>query len=172
MSTMTHALAILVSVAAGPGGSAPNSGSAEDSFKAFIPRFEMALTRFVNGDATLWKRYASGRAAATIMGGWGGYERGGQVAARYDWAASQFVESGATVQVEYLSASVSGTLAYTVTIERSTVRPAGKDGPMPMALRATHVFEMENGEWKLVHRHADNAMERVGPGEVSTSRGR
>ncbi|WP_409527241.1 nuclear transport factor 2 family protein [Rhizobium sp. P28RR-XV] len=32
---------------------------------------------------------------------------------------------------------------------------AGQDGEIPMSLRVTEVFRREEGEWKLVHRHAD-----------------
>jgi hypothetical protein len=42
-----------------------------------------------------------------------------------------------------------------VAFERSTVRLADQPEPTPMALRVTHLYRRENGEWKLLHRHAD-----------------
>ena len=51
--------------------------------------------------------------------------------------------------IEYLSSGVSGDLAYTVAIERSAVRLVGQETAVPMALRATHIFRREEGEWTL-----------------------
>lgn len=70
------------------------------------------------------------------MGAWGAYERRWKEAGpRYDGAASRFRESGATVEVEYLSSYVSGDLAYTAAIERSEARVAGQEKPASMPPR-------------------------------------
>ena len=101
------------------------------------------------------------------MGAWGAYEMGwDEVGPRYDWAAARFGESGAEVEVEYLSSGVSGDLAYTVAIERSEVRLVDQDRPAPMVLRVTHIFRKEDGVWKLVHRHADPLMGKTAPATV------
>lgn len=144
------------------------SGKPTDtSLRAFLPRFEEATSRFVNGDPTLLKQNASRRDDATIVGAWGAYEKGwNEVGPRYDWAAARFRESGAEVKVEYLSSGTSGDLAYTVAIERSDARLADGDEPAPMALRVTHVFWKEAGLWKLVHRHADPLIAKTAPAAV------
>lgn len=136
----------------------------DSSFLAFLQRWETAQSRFINGDPTSWKQSASHRADATILGAFGGYgEKGWEVVgARYDWASSQYRESGATMRVEYLNIGVSGDLAFTVGIEHQTgARVAGQ--PSTRALRATQVFRREAGAWKLLHRHADPLMEKRAP---------
>jgi ketosteroid isomerase-like protein len=139
----------------------------DTSLQAFLPQFEEGTTRFLNGDPTLWKHHASRRDDAMIMGAWGAYEKGwDEVGPRYDWAAARFNESGAKVKVEYLASAVSGDLAYTVAIERSEVRLVDQDKPVPMALRITHIFRKEDGEWKLVLRHADPLMGKTAPTTV------
>lgn len=162
---MNEDLAGKVDVASGIG------EAADASLRAFLPRFEEATSRFINGDPALWKRIASRRDDATIVGAWGAYERGwNEVGPRYDWAAARFEESGARVEVEYLSSGVSGDLAYTVAIERSEAHLAGRDEPAPMALRVTHVFGKEDGDWKLVHRHADPLIDKTAPATVLRNR--
>ena len=137
------------------------SSASDSGFRTFLGQFEVGIRRFVNGDARMWKQHASQREDVTIMGAWGAYEKGWEEAAvRYDWAAARFKDSGAIPTFEYLASGASGDLAYTVTIERSEVRLVGQDVPAFMPLRVTHIFRKENGEWKLIHRHADPLMEQ------------
>ena len=53
-------------------------------------------------------------------------------------------------------------LAYTVSLEHTTASVNGAE-PRPYVLRVTTIFRREDGEWKVVHRHANAA---VDPGEV------
>jgi ketosteroid isomerase-like protein len=141
----------------------------DTGFQAFLREFEQGTTRFINGDAAAWKANASHRDDVTLMGGWGIVARGwADVGARYDWAAARFRDSGAVVNVEYVSTVVSGDLACTVAVERSTVRLIDQPNPAPMALRVTHAFRKEDGRWKLIHRHADPILETTAPGAVLT----
>jgi ketosteroid isomerase-like protein len=39
----------------------------------------------------------------------------------------------------------------------------------PWTLRVTHVYRREDGEWKIVHRHADHVpADQTAPAEAST----
>jgi ketosteroid isomerase-like protein len=139
----------------------------DPSFEAFLSQFEDGTSGFINGDNTLWLENASKRDAVTIMGAWGAFEKGwSEVKPRYDWAAARFVESGAEVEVEYISSVVSGDMAYTVAIERSKALIVGQDKPAPLALRVTHIYMKEDGVWKLMHRHADPLIEKTAPAAV------
>jgi ketosteroid isomerase-like protein len=59
-----------------------------------------------------------------------------------------------TFRFELVAAGVSGDLAYTVGYEHTAVSIDGVPAE-PYMLRVTHVYRRENGEWKIVHRHAD-----------------
>jgi ketosteroid isomerase-like protein len=149
------------------GAALSQTSAGEASLRSFLPQFEAGINGFINGDPTLWKKNASHRDDVTIMGGWGGLAKGWtEVDPWYDWAAARFKESGAGVKVEYISSEVSGNLAYTVAIERSEALVAGQDKPAAMTLRVTHIFRMEDGSWKLIHRHADPLIDKTAPAAV------
>ena len=134
-----------------------------------IPRFfrqwEEAQSRFLRGDPALWKQNASQQEDATIFGGFGGYEKGwAQVGPRYEWASSQYKDSGVKMNIEYISTTVRGDLGFTVTIERQEdVRFTSQQTPTQRALRVTQIFRKEEGSWKLLHRHADPLKEKKPP---------
>ncbi len=114
------------------------AGNTEASFPTFLAQWEEALSRFLNGDPTVWKQNSSQGEDATIFGAFGGYEKGwNEVGPRYDWAASQYRQSGARKQIEYLNTDVSGDLAFTVAIERDDVRVGKQEKPAPRGV-ASH----------------------------------
>ena len=144
----------------------PSIATADAGLRAFLPRWEEAQTRFINGDPTQWKQNASHRDDATILGAFGGYGEKGwdAVGTRYDWASSQYKSGGATLKVEYVTVVVSGDLGYTVAIERQQgARLGDQQDPSRRALRATQIFRREDGAWKLLHRHADPLIEKKAP---------
>jgi hypothetical protein len=134
------------------------------SFESFLRQFEEANTAFVNGDASLLLALVSRSEQTSIFGGFGGHEAGwSQVGPRYEWAASQFHPSGAKVEFEYLDKYAGLEAAYSVAIERCTVRYVDRPGEHPHALRTTMVFRKEDGDWKIVHRHADPLEQKSPP---------
>jgi ketosteroid isomerase-like protein len=100
----------------------------------------------------------------TAFFGWGGYERGwAEVSRRWDWAAEQF-KGGGPVTYEHLTAVTAPGLAVTTHIETARVRLRGTERPSEWSNRVTHVFRLEDGEWRLVHRHANRLEPRYEPG--------
>ena len=58
------------------------------------------------------------------------------------------------VNLEHTVVASSGDLACTVGFERSHVSIDGGP-PRDMTVRVTHIYRRIDGEWKLMHRHAD-----------------
>jgi ketosteroid isomerase-like protein len=137
---------------------------ADPEFRAFLVEFEDATSRFLNGDSSKWKQLLSSRDDATVLGAWGGFDKGpAQVRPRYEWSASRLTDIGSRIRVEYLASGVSGDLAFTVAIERGEIRRPDLDKPATVEMRVTDVFAKEGGKWKLLHRHADTITSSLAP---------
>ena len=85
----------------------------------------------------------------------------------FRWLATRF-SSCTDYRFELVAAGASGDLAYTLGYERFSFSMDG--GPVaPITLRVTHVYRREDGEWKIVHRHADvPPIDQTAPAEAST----
>jgi len=95
----------------------------------------------------------SERDPLTLLGAAMACETGAQRVRRdFEQVASWF--SGcASYDTEVVAAGASGDLAYTVVIEHTSATVRGE--PRSYRLRVTHVYRREDGEWRIVHRHAD-----------------
>ena len=77
-----------------------------------------------------------------------------EVAKTLECAASHYRDGEAT-GFENVAKYVTAELAYTVEIERCQAKVEGRDDITPIAVRTTTVFRLEDGTWKVVHRHTD-----------------
>jgi ketosteroid isomerase-like protein len=75
-----------------------------------------------------------------------------QLSADFAAVASWFSDSE-KYDVEVVAAGASGDLAYLVAYEHNIVKVKGQS--RTYSLRVTHVYRREDGQWKIVHRHAD-----------------
>ena len=66
------------------------------------------------------------------------------------------LRDGEITSFEVIVKYVTAELAYTVWIERQQARLGGMQDITPFTLRVTMIFRPEDGEWKIVHRHADS----------------
>ena len=127
--------------------------SEQNDLELAIQRMCAATIDFINGKTDAWKAMCSHRADATLFGGWGGHEKGWEeLSPRYDWAAARF--AGGDITFEELARYSSDDLACTIHFERMQARLAGGDATVPVNLRVSHVYRREDGDWKLVNRHA------------------
>jgi ketosteroid isomerase-like protein len=121
---------------------------------AFIERDHQSLDAIVKGDPGPKKRLYSRRDDVTLCNPFGAPARGWQeVAQTLERAASQLRE-GKALAFERISEYATADLAYIVEIERYHGE-VGSSEAAPNALRVTTVFRREDGEWRIVHRHAD-----------------
>ncbi|RWB84637.1 MULTISPECIES: NAD(P)H-dependent oxidoreductase [unclassified Mesorhizobium] len=127
------------------------------SFDAFMRQREKIAEDYVNGDPTSLKSIVTQSEPATFFSPRGDHLEGADaVAGRYERDAASFHRGGSS-DLEVLQASSSGDLAFWTGLQHAKAR-MGKNGqPAEMTLRVTEVFRLEDGGFKLVHRHADPA---------------
>ncbi len=132
-----------------------NKDTRDLSVREAIERLHAAMAKVAMGDTSAIKALYSHTVDATSFYGWGGYEKGWDgVARRWDWAGSQF--QGGTVSYENVTTVVTADMFFVTDIETySSQRMAGVEGMTGWSNRVTHVFRRENGDWRLVHRHAN-----------------
>jgi ketosteroid isomerase-like protein len=129
--------------------------AAVDDVGELIEQFHLAQGEVVKGNPKPVKRLFSHREDVTLNNPFGPPVRGWeQVAATTDRAASPF-RDGELTSIEIVAKHVTAELAYVVEIERGEAKIGGSEEITPWALRATMIFRPEDGEWKIVHRHAD-----------------
>lgn len=126
----------------------------DDAFLKALEQEPALQAAMLNGDPGPMISYWAHREDITVFGGWGRTEKGHKpVTDAMRWAGSRFTGTDA-VDLEHLVIGSSGDLAYTAGFERSHVSVDG--GPRAdMTLRVTHIYRRIDGDWKLIHRHAD-----------------
>jgi ketosteroid isomerase-like protein len=117
-----------------------------------LPRQRTAEHAIHNGDAeprlALWSRQDPVTVFGAKLSGstWPDLEQ------MFRHVASWFTDS-TEYEFEVIAAGASGDLAYTVGYERNQVKVDGR--PRTYTLRVTHAYRREDGQWRIVHRHAD-----------------
>ena len=128
---------------------------ASDDLDRVIERFDLAQGEFLKGNPEPMNELFSHREDVTLNNplsppahGWE------QVAATMERAASQF-RHGELGYYETIEKRVTPELAYVVRVERAEAKVGVREDLARIALRVTMILRPEDGEWKIVHRHAD-----------------
>jgi ketosteroid isomerase-like protein len=136
----------------------------DDALDKSLEEMTASLAAILNGNPGPAINSWAASDDVTLFGAGGPIEKGHKpVTDTMRWVGSRFTGCEA-MDVENTVVASSGDLAYTVGFERSHVSIDG--GPArDMTVRVTHIYRRIDGEWKLMHRHADfpPADQRVTP---------
>jgi len=133
------------------------------AFGQFMEERERLSNTYIEGKAEALHPILATADPATFFGPDGGCATGADaVKSAYDRGAEAFAP-GSRGHFDVLQKGMSGTLAFWTGYQRADMRMKGRPDPVSMVLRTTEVFRLEDGAWKLVHRHADFGKD--GPGE-------
>jgi ketosteroid isomerase-like protein len=120
-----------------------------------IEQYHRALDVFGTGDPEPNKKLFSRRDDVTLANPFGPPVRGWNEVEKVMENAVAQLREGEPIRFERISEYATDDLAYTVWIERSRMKVGGADEMAPTALRVTTIFRLEDGEWRIAHRHAD-----------------
>jgi len=122
---------------------------------SFLDEYHRALDAFFRGDPQPAKRLYTHRQDATLANPFGPVAIGWpNVEETMDRAASNYRDGKAT-GFDTLASCVTRDLAYVVEVERFEAKVGGGDDMASGALRVTSILRPEDGQWRVVHRHAD-----------------
>lgn len=131
-----------------------NNMSDLDTFlESVLPMLTTADTALHNGDASQRKAVWSHDESVTVFGAAVSKKGWDEIGPAFDWLEKQF-SNCASFEYEVVSAGVGSDLAYIVGVEHTTASVRGEP-PSPYSLRVTTILRREDGQWKVVHRHAD-----------------
>ena len=131
--------------------------AAVDDVDGLIERFYLAQGEFLKGNPEPVKKLFSHREDVTHANPYGPPVRGPDEVAKAIDHSSSLRTDGEFLGSEVVAKYVTPKLAYVVQIERVQAKVGGREDITPFALRTTMIFRPEEeGEWKVVHRHADS----------------
>ncbi len=129
---------------------------AVDNVDELIERYYRAQGEFLRGNPEPVKDLFSHTEDVTLANPYGPPVRGWEKVAEAVDHASSLRSDGTFVEWQIVAKYVSPELAYVVQIERAEAKVGAREDITPLAVRATMIFRPEeDGEWKIVHRHAD-----------------
>jgi ketosteroid isomerase-like protein len=129
--------------------------AAVEDLDEVLEQCHLALDELMRGSPDGYKKLFSRRDDVTLANPFGPPVRGwDEVAKTLERAASHYRDGEAT-GFENVAKYITSELAYTVEMERMQAKVEGREDITPITARVTTIFRPEDGEWKVVHRHAD-----------------
>jgi ketosteroid isomerase-like protein len=125
------------------------------SFEEILDRYHRAVDVFSRGDPEPVKKLYSEADDVTLASPFGSAHRGGQRVHDALDSASSRMSDGQVARFEELARYTCDDLVTILEFEDWRTEISGRHGVEPFQLRVTTTFRRENGEWKVVHRHAD-----------------
>ena len=127
-----------------------------DDVDKLIEQYYRAQREFLRGNPETVKDLFSHREDVTLANPYGPPVRGWDEVSKTIEHAASLRSDGTFLEWQIVAKYVSAELAYVVQIERAEAKIGAREDITPLAVRSTMIFRPEeDGEWKIVHRHAD-----------------
>ena len=129
--------------------------TAVDEVDELIEQYQLALDEFMKGNPKPVQKLFSHRDDASLANPYNPPVRGWKRIAEVTEHAASLRRDGEATGFEIVSKYATPELAYVVQIERLKAKVGAREDITPYSLRSTMIFRLEDGTWKVVHRHAD-----------------
>jgi ketosteroid isomerase-like protein len=129
--------------------------SAPDDLNQAVELHHRAGDAIMKGDHEGYAELYSRRDDVTLGNPFGPFARGYKDVLQTLKRAGTVYREGEATGFERVSEHVTPGLACFVEVERYRAKVGGRDEITAVSVRVTSIFRNEDGEWKLVHRHAD-----------------
>jgi ketosteroid isomerase-like protein len=126
-----------------------------DDVDELIEQYYRAQREFLRGNPEPVKDLFSQRDDVTLANPYGPPVRGFDEVAKTIEHAASLRSDGTFVGWQIVAKYATAELAYVVQIEQAEAKIGAREEITPLAVRSTMIFRPEDGEWKVVHRHAD-----------------
>lgn len=126
-----------------------------EDFEGFLKRREKISSEYINGNPAPLLEISTTSDPATFFPPGGDRLQGATKVNSTNKKGAKAFGAGSRGRFEVMQSVASGGLAFWTGVHHAKVVMQGKDKPVLMQLRTTEVFRVEDGAWKLIHRHAD-----------------
>lgn len=127
-------------------------GTVEQRFREeTLAPLREASDAIYHADAEPYVALWASRGPVSLFGALGPCEQGPEVFDALRAVAARFGDG--SMDIRYEVVEVGTELAYTVGFEEGQVWIDGEQ--RRTRIRVTHIYRLENGDWRLVHRHGD-----------------
>lgn len=120
-----------------------------------VERYHAAAAEFVKGNPAPYRELFSQGDDVTLSNPFGPPSKGWEDVRKTMKRAATLWHEGRVVGFENFSTLITPELAYIVEVERFEAKMGDSEQHSQVALRTTSILRPEDGDWKIVHRHAD-----------------
>jgi ketosteroid isomerase-like protein len=132
-----------------------NSMTNPTALDDFLRKYHQGMDEFMRGSCEGVKPLFSQSDDVTLGNPFGPVAKGwDRVVSAMERAARNY-GGGQAIGFENISTVVTAELAYLVEVEQLRSKVGGREEASDLALRVTTILRLEEGAWKIVHRHAD-----------------
>jgi ketosteroid isomerase-like protein len=123
--------------------------------ESVIEKSHDALDAFLRGDPSPLQALFSQRYDVTLANPFGPAQRGWPQVRDTMARAAEHYRDGRVLGFDRIATHVTPEIACIHELERLEAKMGGSDERTPVSLRCTSVLRLEDGGWRIVHRHAD-----------------